>query len=211
MTDQPLTIEQLFDLDFERPSDRQIARVQSSRAFKALRRRFKGTPALWPATANQVIQAFRQTLDVPIAIVLVRAWNLYQPFLKFLDQERYPQHVVNTVPLANHTVATTLRPYVTLLVDEKRLAEIHFELKVNLALEGAVLTIRGGRFMELRTGRCHVKIVLRCEDALLWEQSSRNYSFPGVLSFAEGIPIGPRGFSDRDQRESVVESSPPDS
>jgi hypothetical protein len=191
MNDQPLTVERLIDLDFDSPSNKQIARVEESRAFKALRKRFKKNPVLWPATATHVIQALRNTLDIPVESLLVAGWSRYQPLLKYCDPKRYPPEVVSTVPLATHTIPARMSPYVSLMVDGRKMADIHFEVSVDLTLEGAVLTIQAGRFMALRTGRCHMKAALRCEGALLCEHKTKDYPFPGSISFGEGIPIAP--------------------
>ena len=56
------------------------------------------------------------------------------------------------VPLARHTVSSTHKPFVEILVRETAVARLELDVRLAVQLEGVVLRIQDGRIGEIRAG-----------------------------------------------------------
>lgn len=142
---------------------------------------------------RRVLVMLREATEVPIPQVLVSAWRRYEPFRKYVDPAAYPPGTESEVPLATHTARSLLEPEVEVLVSGTVVATLRFEVEVTLSLEGAVLRIRDGRFVSVRTGDCSVEVEVRFQDHLLVEVGPEEEVIPGELDFGRGLRIEPFG------------------
>lgn len=190
MPEQAYTLDVVLGLDG--PAVERLAAVAGGRCLDELRgaARERLSPAWWGAVAAQTAGKIREVLALPIADVLARAWSGYEPFLKYVDRDRYPPGEVSLVPLATHTIESKHTPYVELRLNDRPAGRIDVEVVVTITLEGAVLAIEDGKFRELRVGSGKVEGALSCEGEEILRRPAEA-SFPGVLSFGEGIPIVP--------------------
>lgn len=146
-----------------------------------------------PGDAARVARMVRQALDVPLPSVLAAAWQRYEPFRKYLDPERYPPGSETEVPLAEHTARSTLEPEIDVMVSGAVVATLRFEAEVEVALKGAVVTVRDGRFTSLRSGDCTVSATLRFRDRTLARTGPEQERIPGAFEFRDPLPIDPFG------------------
>lgn len=143
---------------------------------------------------RRVVAMVREALEVPVPRILATAWRRYEPFRKYLDPEAYPPGTESEVPLATHTARSVLEPEVDVLVSGAVVATLRFETEVTFELEGAVLLIRDGRFVSVRTGDCSVEVAVRFEGHELARVEPGKETIPGTLEFGDGgIPIDPFG------------------
>ena len=184
------SLSSVFGLDGKDMPDLRIAEVAT--CVRNLQQSLPdGLPGgYWPAVMTQVGAKVREALDVPLESILTGAWQRYKQFEKYRDPERYPPEVTSVVPLADHTISSTLEPYVEVFADDVSVGRIALNVELNIALEGATLSIRDGKFRSLGLARGNVGGKLSCGDIVLLDLSSRKYELPGTISFGEGIPIG---------------------
>jgi hypothetical protein len=93
------------------------------------------------------------------------------------------------VPLEEHTITSTHKPYIEVLVNEKPVIEIHFSITLAFVLEGFVLKIQGGKIKEIQTGTCQGKGEIQCEEITIKEKQTGPYRFPGVIHLGDGVAI----------------------
>ena len=67
------------------------------------------------------------------------------------------------VQLATHRITTAHRPYVDVVIDDKKIATVHFDLSLVLDVDTLLGTVRRGRLVALASGRCTVTASLGCE------------------------------------------------
>lgn len=191
MADAGESLSSVFGLDVSKMPDLRIAEVAT--CVRKLQESLPdGVPAgYWAAVMTQVGAKVREALDIPLVSILGGAWQRYAQFEKYCDRERYPPDVTSVVPLANHTISSTLDPYVEIFADDVSIGRISLNVELSIALEGATLSIRDGKFRSLRLVRGNVGGKLSCGDVVLLDLSSRQYELPGEISFGDGIPIAP--------------------
>jgi hypothetical protein len=193
MSDSGPTLTTVFGLDKGEPGERRVTGVEATRAVRELKEKLGAdTPAtLWNVVQDQVGEALGTALAIPLSSIFAGAWNRYQPLWEYCDPVRHPPEESNQVPLAPHTVTSTHHPFIEIVLGEKAICTLEFEVELSVKLEGAVVTIRDGKFREMATGEAGVEAMLSCEGSKLIEREIGEYHLPGKISFGEGIPIRP--------------------
>jgi hypothetical protein len=165
--------------------------ADATKVLMDLRERIpKGVPpGYWPAVLAQIQRKVTEVLDVPISSVIGGAWRKYAPLLKYCDKGRYPADMTSVVPLANHTINTSFKPFIEIFANEQSVGTINFQVALSIILEGANLSIQDGKFKTLELARGRVNGKLSCEGAVLVDLTSRNHELPGEISFGDGFPI----------------------
>ena len=85
------------------------------------------------------------------------------------------------LPLREHTIASTHHPAVEVLVNEKLVDTLDFEIKLTLTLKGAVLEARHGRVESLQTGDCLAAGEIRFEGVTLLKRAAAPVRLPGTV------------------------------
>jgi hypothetical protein len=142
------------------------------------------------AAAAQVAERLTELLDTPISQVLAAAWSRDPALAKYGDPKRHPAGEVALVPLADHTVTSSHRPSVELLLESAPLGSVEFQVDLAVTLRGALIGVRDGRIMELRAGRTTAEARLGCAGTAIAERRGE-LKLPGVIRFGEGIAIAP--------------------
>jgi hypothetical protein len=130
--------------------------------------------ALW-----RVTQAGREAADREIATVthglfdldlgdlLIAGWQKHAAFTTAVERTRATPGSSEVVELASHRVTSVYRPFVEVLVNDVRVATIHFELAIEFLVEALVATVRDGHLVSLRSGACALTATLAAEGARL--------------------------------------------
>lgn len=130
-----------------------------------------------------------RTLDDPVSDLLVEAWRRYRPLRKYRDENEYPPSEVVEAVLSNHSVQVSDEPRIEVLVDGSKVAELTFQLDLELSVDAACLTIQGGRILEIAPGSCTGTGTLKFEGTLIAQRETRELTLPGSVSLGDGIPI----------------------
>jgi hypothetical protein len=163
----------------------QLARLRAQLADKV--------PAVfWSAANDAVADALRKILDTPLTEILGAGWNAYRSLLKYRDPKKYPPDEVILFPLKEHKITSSHKPQIEILVNDQVVDTIEFEIKLGLEIEMATLRIQAGKIKEVEAGAVTGTGTLMCGSAILLDCKSKKIQLPTVLSFGEGLPIGPR-------------------
>ncbi len=186
-----VTLGQLFFPDAVKVPDNRWLDMQSNRPWVELKERLakevKGIP--WGGVLHNIRERFEPLLDVGLPDILAGAWNKYRLLLKYLDKEKYPPEEVILVPLVDHTIQSEHHPHLELLIDEKSIGKIEFQITLSLTLEGFTLKIQDGKIKEILTGTCKGEGTIKCENAVLVERELAPIRLPGSIDLGEGLPI----------------------
>lgn len=193
MSDGIPTIAGALGIEVGRPFADHVAKLRTTACFTAIATFLSGHPpaAYWNAAATHVTDALARALAQPVTTLLAPAWNRYRPFLKYSDASRYPPEAIIEETLLSHKIRSTLQPRVRVFLDGDHIGDVNFQATVEIDLQGGILTIQGGRFRELRPGRCSAGGTLKCEGAEVLKLTSQQLPLPGVVKFGDGIPIVP--------------------
>jgi hypothetical protein len=140
------------------------------------------------AAAVQVAEQLHQILETPLSRILTEAWSRDPALSRYATGKGAE---VALVPLADHTVESSHKPFVELLMEEAALGRVDFKIDIAVKLTGAMIGIRGGRIVELRAGVTRAAVSLSCAGSAIAKRD-REIKLPGVIRFGEGIPIAPQ-------------------
>jgi hypothetical protein len=140
---------------------------------------------------SSMAESLKGLLATPLEDIIGGAWGKYRELLKYCDKTKHPPDEISTVPLLAHTIESTHKPHLDILIDGVRKGRVDFTARVALTIESATLKIRDGRIWEIRTGACKAEGSLKCGPELLIQKQSKPIALPGTLEFAAGVPINP--------------------
>jgi len=120
----------------------------------------------------------------------VKVWNDGGLFRKYLDKGAYPPDETIEVALADHSVTSRHQPRIELLLNGQPVYPIVLDVAVTVTVHGAVIEVRDGRIMKVRTGELKGEGDLKWEGFLLASEKLKPIQLPGVKEFGDGgIPI----------------------
>lgn len=112
-------------------------------------------------------------LDLDVTDVLAMAWKKHTALRDAARRTVERPGTEELVPLATHTVSSTHRPRVDVLIDEVKVTDVEIELALTLVVTGVLAVVRDGRLVALHGGTVDATAALSCEHARLLQRSSR--------------------------------------
>jgi hypothetical protein len=191
MNAHTLTMRELFEVDPKAFSARVESGLDAHRVAEDARQEIaKETSSIqWPWVRSAVAEKSQELLDLNVIDVLVNSWKKYMEIQQYADQKKYGREEEILAPLATHTVKSQHHPYVEILLKERQVGCITFDLDFSLVLEGFVLKIQDARIMEILTGSGKGEGALSLAGVSLWDQQLKPMRFPGHLSLGLGVPL----------------------
>ncbi len=188
------TISQFFNLLDNSPE--WASKAANSKAFqevkKSLAQELKGL-ALPPAFCELLLNELPRALDIEMSSLLLRAWGKRNEIAEYRDRQKYPAGESHAVPLLEHTVISKHQPRIKVVINQKPLKKIEFDLKfdvlIQLIMNGVVLKIRDGRIMEILVGSCNGYGLIEYAGLTILEKKTSPYEFPYMISLGEGVSI----------------------
>ncbi len=128
-------------------------------------------------------------LRLDLGAILVGGWKKVSELERYADPVRYPPDETVFVTLGQHTVTSSHKPSLDILVDGAKVDTVPFDLKLTLTLDTATLTIRGGEVLAAAPGACKAAGELKCEGYSLVKRESGTVKLPGKWTFRKPIKI----------------------
>jgi len=110
-------------------------------------------------------------------------------FQRYADRSQYPPDETIFVKLGQHTVTSSHRPHLDIVVDGVKVDTIPFEVKLTVGLDTALVTIRAGEVLAVAPGACRAAGEFKCEGYSIVKRESRPIELPGTWTFKTPIKI----------------------
>src|SRR6266545_2075759 len=114
------------------------------------------------AANDQIATVAHGLLDLDLGGLVIAGWGKYADLSAAAKRTFATPDSSEVVELATHTITSTHRPFVDLLVNDAHVATVHFELSVKFVVKGLVATVQHGRLVAL-SGGCDVAATLTAE------------------------------------------------
>lgn len=186
------TEDTLWDFFGSHPlSDNQAGTVWSGEALSKVGQELRGkVPGpFWPSARRAIDQALQQLLSVPMSQIIAGGWNQYRALTEYRDRKKHPSEEVALFPLGQHTITSTHKPQIEILVNDRRIGSVDFEIRLAMEIEAAILKIQDGRIWEVEVGSCRGGGTLMFGPAILFERKTGKVRLPAVISFPRGVSI----------------------
>jgi hypothetical protein len=148
------------------------------------------SPATRAAAAREITATVASLLNVNPVDVLVDGWREYK---KITDAARGTLAATGStelLALATHQISETLNPYVTVLVDDYRIATLQLSISIVCDVQAMLARISAGRLVAVESGRCYVTAALAIADAEITSRTTR-FDLPGAVSLGRGLRLLP--------------------
>ena len=185
--DEPLSVRRFLGDD---DSLAALARARSEQGFGRIATRVlqQATESARSAVGAEVMRSVDGLLDLDLGRMLLAGWRKYRRLVEAAEQTRTAPETSAVVSLAEHTVTSTHRPRVDLLVREKRVASVHLELSVRFTVRGVAATVRDGKLVSLTGGAAEIGAELSIEDHEV-ARRTRRLDLPLVVRLGNGVPL----------------------
>jgi hypothetical protein len=180
------TLGDIFTLSAQDVSDRVSSAIKSDQSEA------KGLPnQILKKMAGEVGTRFGELLDVSLVDIMGSAWQKYASLWKYGDPQKYPPSESVLVPLGEHTIDSTHEPAIEVLVGDKPVVRLKFNIDVALKPKSAIVRIQGGRIKEIQPGEVHAEGKIKFGEVVLAEHTTRTVAFPRSINLGDGIAIRP--------------------
>lgn len=106
---------------------------------------------------HEIGSVVASVLDVDLADIAVAGWRKHAQLTAAARHSLVVPGSEEVLDLAAHRVTSVHRPYVDLLVNDVRVAQIHVALTATLEVIGLVAVVRAGRLVDIRCGDVDVE------------------------------------------------------
>ncbi|MDQ3474733.1 MAG: hypothetical protein M3447_13460 [Acidobacteriota bacterium] len=183
------TLEEFFGS--EPLTDNQAGTIWAGECLSRLGQELQGKVPVpfWSSARRAIDQAMQQLLSFPMSQIVAGGWNQYRALREYRDRKKHPSDEVALFPLGQHTITSTHKPQIEILVNDRRIGAIDFEIKLAMEIEAAILKIQDGKIWEVEVGACRGGGTLMFGPAVLFERKTGKVRLPAVISFPKGLSI----------------------
>ena len=132
--------------------------------------------------------AVTSLLGLRMGDVLLAAWRAHRALLAAGRATIENPAATEMVQLASHRITTAHRPYVDVVINDKKITTLHFDMSLVLDVDTLLATVRRGRLVALASGRCTVTASLACEGIDLVSRQAVIDPAASV-TLGDGIPL----------------------
>ena len=140
------------------------------------------------AADDQVAAVAHGLLDVDLGGLVIAGWGKWAELTAAAKRTFAAPDSSEVLELAVHTITSTHRPSVELLVNDVHVATVHFELGVKFVIKGLVATVQHGRLVAVHAGDCDLTATLAAEGRQLAKQEAR-LQVPVLVRLGSGLPL----------------------
>jgi hypothetical protein len=153
----------------------------------------------WQAVEGEIGAKMAEVLNVGLDEVLLAGWQKYRGLQEYADPQKHPPEETSLVPLGKHTIRSSHRPRVDLLIGEVAIGGLRLDVQLALELEGIVLKVHHGKIWDLCAGSCQASGTLKCsldsrvgtKDLLVLKRQTPKLPLSGTVHLADGLAIPP--------------------
>jgi len=190
MSSTRVTVGGLFGVGPEGLSSDQIPDAALTQVYAQMQEQMQDKAgAAWKMVQGNMDQHLARLLDIDVVRLLVDGWNKARELRKYRDESAYPPDEVIVVALSKHKLESQHKPHLELVVADRPVGRLHFQIDLVLNIDGAQLTIQGGRIMRIATGKTSGTGTIRCQGVIVGQKEAKLGALQGKIDLGAGVPI----------------------
>lgn len=189
---EELTIANLFSLSPDGPS--QLAAGLEAKDFAEIESKIAALaePIPWSRVQSEIASLVSGALNTTVLDAWISAWKSYQEIKNDAEESRKSPEAVVLSRLAEHSIDSTLHPYVEVLLGPKLLGKITFDVTLTTLLKGLLLGLKNGRIVFLQLARCEWSGSIATKGINLLERKLTKLDLPGRITLKHSLPLVPQ-------------------
>ncbi len=185
---EDLSIGDLFDLCSGTEVESDLKAGLGAEELGALR---KALPKMisWSSVQDGVADSLMQALHVSVLGTLANGWKHYSMFMEDVRRSRSSPEVEIVSAIAEHSIHSTLHPFVDVRLAGRTVHEIAFDVSLETRMKGLLLGLKKGEIVSIELGECEWTGKIAVAQVDILERKLKTLSLPGHLRLKQGITI----------------------
>ncbi len=146
------------------------------------------TQTQWPHLSVGVAEHVCDFLKENLVGVFAGAWAKYSELKRCAKETREDGSTMD-VALADHDFTYEMEPYVDVLLNGVKVADIPFKVAVTFTVSGLELFLKKGCVYQVRSGKLDCKAEIRCAQSVVWNRELAGVNLPGELHLSKPITL----------------------
>jgi hypothetical protein len=143
----------------------------------------------WSSVQESVADSLAEALHVSVLSTLANGWKHYTMFMEDVRRSRSNPDVEIVSAIADHSIHSTLHPYVDVKLAGKTLHEIAFDVTLETTIRGLLLGLKKGEIVSVELGDCEWTGKIAVAEVEVLERKLKKVTLPGHLRLKQGIAI----------------------
>jgi hypothetical protein len=143
----------------------------------------------WSSVQESVADSLAEALHVSVLSTLANGWKHYTMFMEDVRRSRSNPEVEIVSAIADHSINSTLHPYVDVKLGGKTVHEIAFDVTLETTIRGLLLGLKKGEIVSVELGDCEWTGKIAVAEVEVLKRKLKKVSLPGHLRLKQGIAI----------------------
>lgn len=187
---EDLTLRDLFSLSPDSPVE--LSAGLKAKDFKDIGKKLStlSQPIPWTHVQSEIATAISGALNTNLLDAWASAWKKYQDVKAAVEESRKAPDEIVLTPLTEHSIESTLHPYVDVLLGPTLVQRITFDVIVTTQLKGLILGIKNSCIISLHVGECEWTGSIGTHGVVLVRRKLTKLDLPGRIGLKRCIPLG---------------------
>ena len=143
----------------------------------------------WSSVQESVADSLGEAMHVSVLGTLANGWKHYTMFMEDVRRSRSNPEVEIVSAIADHTIHSTLHPYVDVRLAGKTVHEIAFDVSLVTTIRGLLLGLKKGEIILVEFGDCEWTGKIAVAEVEVLKRKLKKVTLPGHLRLKQGIAI----------------------
>jgi hypothetical protein len=143
----------------------------------------------WSSVQESVADSLAEALHVSVLSTLANGWKHYTMFMEDVRRSLSNPEVEIVSAIADHSIHSTLHPYVDVKLGGKTVHEIAFDVSLETTIRGLLLGLKKGEIVSVELGDCEWTGKIAVAEVEVLKRKLKKVSLPGHLRLKQGIAI----------------------
>ncbi len=146
-------------------------------------------PISWSRVQSEVAGVLSTALNTSLLDAWAHAWEKCQSLRDDVEQSHKSPDTVVLSPLVEHSIASSLHPYIEIFVGAKRIQKITFDVTVTTQLKGLVLGLKDAHIVSLQLAQCEWAGAITTQEVTLIHRELKKLDLPGRITLKRSISL----------------------
>ena len=143
----------------------------------------------WSSVQESVADSLSEAMHVSVLGTLANGWKHYKDFMEDVRRSRTNPEVEIVSAIADHSIHSTLHPFVDVRLGGKTVHEIAIEVSLVTTIKGLLLGLKKGEIVSVEMGDCEWTGKISVAAVEVLARKLKKLALPGHLRLKRGIDI----------------------
>jgi hypothetical protein len=185
---EDLSIGELFAVSTGEEAEEDLKAGLGAEELKELRDKVPKSIS-WSSIQGSVADSLAEAMHVSVLATLANGWKHYEDFMEDVRRSRSNPEGEIVSAIADHSIHSTLHPFVDVKLGGKTVHEIAFDVNLVTTIRGLLLGLKKGEIVSVEFGDCEWTGKIAVAEVEVLERKLKKLTLPGHLRLKHGIAI----------------------